>query len=972
MKRQYPLHVHISTLFVVLTLLVGALIGGLGYRFNLDMLETVADDLSERISRETRTELERIFSPAGMAVSLLGQSLLPHTQSTVERLASVPLVHAALAHSSALSSLYVAYPDGDFFFMRRIFSDAERQSFAAPADAAFVLQLIDQGSDTPGEFRFLDASLRTLRIDDRPDYASQYDPRQRSWYRDAMRQGGPVQTAPYVFFSNRKVGSTLAKPAPNASGVIIGADILLDTLSVSLAAQKITPGAQIALINAEGFVIAHEDAERMRSRGGDGPNELRLIPVAEFGVPVLAAISPMLPTLGESAQHALSLVVEGETWRVSIQTLESSGSSLLLINALPESELLASAFRVRDVSVWVTALIVLLSIPITWAIARVLSRPLRALAHEAEAIRRFEFSDPVNVNSIVKEVQELAATMGGMKRTIRRFLDINTAVAGEKDFDRLLPRLLAETLSAASAEEGVLYLADDARLRPAVALRADGTPLEANLHTIDLAAPDLAAVRVLAGQAARAFTLSDSDRRTFGLTGGHVGTAQAIGVPLKNRGGDLVGAMLLLRTTQVEDSLLGFIDALSGSAAVSLENQELIKLQRALFESFVKVIASAIDAKSAYTGGHCGRVPELAKMLARAACDATEGPYRDFNLDAQGWEAVHLAAWLHDCGKVTTPEYVVDKATKLETLHDRIHEIRMRFELIKRDAEIATLRAIAAGESEVIAQARLARDLATLDEEFAFVAECNVGGEYMAPERVDRLHRIGARTWTRSLDDRIGISREEFERKSRTPAPSLPVVETLLADKIEHLIERDPTDELRADNPWGFRMTAPMHLYNRGELYNLSVSRGTLSEEERYKINEHIVQTEIMLRQLIYPRHLRNVPEIAAGHHEKMDGSGYPKRLTGEMMSPLARMLAIADIFEALTAVDRPYKKGKSLSEAVAILKQMKLDHHIDGELFDLFMRSGVHLKYASRFMQSEQIDHVDVDAVLLDKRQSR
>lgn len=967
MTRQYPLHVQISTLFVVLTLLVGALIGGLGYRFSLDMLETVADDLTERISRETLAELQRIFAPAEMAASLLGHSLLPQADSTADRLASVPFIHSALAHSDALSSLYIAYPDGDFFFMRRLFNDEERKILGAPADAAFALQLIERGSDAAGEFRFLSAGLETLRIDDRPDYARQYDPRQRSWYRDAMSKDGPVQTAPYVFFSNRKVGTTLATPAPGATGVIIGADILLETLSASLAAQKITPGAQIALLDADGFVIAHEDAERLRSGAGKQQEGLTLIPVGEFGVPVLAAIAQTLPTLDEGADQALQYKVDDETWRVSIQTLTPNGSSLFLVSALPESELLASAFRVRDASVWVTTLIVLLSIPITWAIARALSGPLRALAHEAEAIRRFEFSDPIKVKSIVKEVQELAATMGGMKRTIRRFLDINTAVAGEKDFDRLLPRLLAETLSAASAQAGVLYLADDARLTPAVALSADGMPLDAPVRTLDLGAPACAAGKLLAGHAAAAFMLSEEDRCDLGLPTGQVGASQAIGVPLKNRDGDLVGAMLLLLDTRVEDSLLGFVDALSGSAAVSLENQELIKLQRALFESFVKVIASAIDAKSAYTGGHCGRVPELAKMLARAACDATEGPYRDFNLDAQGWEAVHLAGWLHDCGKVTTPEYVVDKATKLETIHDRIHEVRMRFEVLKRDAEIATLRAIAEGESEVMAHARLADDLAMLDEEFAFVAECNVGGEYMAPDRIARLRQIGARTWIRSLDDRIGISREELERKSRTPAPNLPVAEALLADKVEHLIERDPADELRADNPWGFRITVPAHLYDRGELHNLSVSRGTLSEEERYKINEHIVQTEIMLRQLIYPRHLRNVPEIAAGHHEKMDGTGYPKRLTGDQMSPLARMLAIADIFEALTAVDRPYKKGKSLSEAVAILKQMKTDHHIDGELFELFMRSGVYRQYASRFMQAEQLDAVDVDAVLRD-----
>jgi HD-GYP domain-containing protein (c-di-GMP phosphodiesterase class II) len=157
----------------------------------------------------------------------------------------------------------------------------------------------------------------------------------------------------------------------------------------------------------------------------------------------------------------------------------------------------------------------------------------------------------------------------------------------------------------------------------------------------------------------------------------------------------------------------------------------------------------------------------------------------------------------------------------------------------------------------------------------------------------------------------------------------------------------------------------PVLLYNRGELYNLAIGRGTLTDEERYKINEHIVQTLIMLQDLPFPKHLRAVPEIAGGHHEKMDGSGYPRGLRREEMSPLARMMAIADIFEALTAIDRPYKQGKTLSEAVAIMSRMQQEQHIDGDLFALFLRSGVHLEYARQFMKPEQIDAVDVDGLL-------
>jgi hypothetical protein len=310
---------------------------------------------------------------------------------------------------------------------------------------------------------------------------------------------------------------------------------------------------------------------------------------------------------------------------------------------------------------------------------------------------------------------------------------------------------------------------------------------------------------------------------------------------------------------------------------------------------------------------------------------------------------------------VTTPVHVVDKATKLETIYDRIHEVRMRFEVLKRDAEIACLEAIAAGEDAATARQRLAAEHQALDEDFAFLATCNEGGEFLSPAAAARLAAIAARTWQRTLDDRLGLSHDELSRKARVPPRPLPATEPLLADKPEHAIERQPADRIGEDPHWGFRMKVPPLLYDRGELHNLTVERGTLNEEERYKINEHIVQTLVMLAQLPFPKHLRQVPEIAGGHHEKMDGSGYPRGLTREQMSPQARMLAIADIFEALTAVDRPYKKGKTLSQAIAIMADMKRKQHIDPDLFDLFLRAGVHREYAEKFLRPEQIDAVDI-----------
>jgi hypothetical protein len=289
----------------------------------------------------------------------------------------------------------------------------------------------------------------------------------------------------------------------------------------------------------------------------------------------------------------------------------------------------------------------------------------------------------------------------------------------------------------------------------------------------------------------------------------------------------------------------------------------------------------------------------------------------------------------------------------------------MRFEVLKRDAEIAYWRGRTEGGDEPSLRQTMEEAKRTLDDDFAFVAKCNEGGEFMEPEKIARIKAIATRQWRRTISDRLGVSYEEAARMKRRPEPPLPVEEPLLADRDDHISELAERDIIAADNPWGFALAVPKLKANRGEVYNLCIARGTLTEEERYRINDHIIQTIIMLESLPFPKHLKNVPELAGGHHEKMDGTGYPKKLRGGDMSAVARMMAIADVFEALTAADRPYKKAKKLSEAVKIMGFMKKDNHLDPELLDLFLTSGVWREYARRFLTSDQIDEPDIAAVL-------
>jgi HD-GYP domain-containing protein (c-di-GMP phosphodiesterase class II) len=415
------------------------------------------------------------------------------------------------------------------------------------------------------------------------------------------------------------------------------------------------------------------------------------------------------------------------------------------------------------------------------------------------------------------------------------------------------------------------------------------------------------------------------------------------------------------------------IDALATSLvdmSLAIKDHEL--KQQELMDSFIELIAQTIDDKSAYTGGHCNRVPELGIMLVNAAAACTSDKFNDFSFKSEDeYREFKISAWLHDCGKIITPEHIVDKGSKLETIYNRIHEIRMRFEVLWRDAEIKYYQAlIKQPDNERSLQKELLEQQTQLTQDFTFVANANVGGEFMAPEKVERLQQIGQVTWQRFFDDSLGLSPVEdlhlkqfSTRLKNTSSSVLPVTEQLLSDKAEHIVPRSQAIEF--DEKLGIKMTVPEHQANLGELYNLSISRGTLTAEDRYIINEHIVSTIKMLEQLPFPPELANVPKFASTHHETLIGTGYPRQLTAAELTIPERVLVIADIFEALTAADRPYKKAKSLSVAVNILHKFALDQHIDIDLFELFLTSGTYLTYANKFMTEEQINDVDITQYL-------
>jgi len=534
-------------------------------------------------------------------------------------------------------------------------------------------------------------------------------------------------------------------------------------------------------------------------------------------------------------------------------------------------------------------------------------------------------------------------------RRLEQLNEIGSALSQERNIDHLLEKILLAAKAITRAAGGTLYVLEPSdegpRLRFAIMRNetldialggTTGNPIPfypVHLYGKD-GKPNNQMVAAYAALTGKTVNIADayseegfdfSGTRNFDKKTGYRSKA-FLTVPMKNHEGETIGVLQLINrvgptANEVESfasSDQRLAESLASQAAIALTNRHLINQLEVLFESFIALINTAIDEKSPYTGGHCQRVPALTMMLAEAVNETYDGPLREFKMSDKDRYELKIAGLLHDCGKVTTPVHVVDKATKLETIFDRINLVDTRFEVLKRDVEIEALkRKLEVLRSPGLDEAAAREQLTQIDRdsedrrrelegEREFLHHCNVGGEVMAAEARERVNRIGAgRKW-------IDVS-------------------------------GNTADFLTQD-----------------EIKNLTIARGTLTNEERETINHHIVATIKMLEALPWPKHLRNVPEYAGGHHERMDGKGYPRGLTRDQMSVQARVMGIADIFEALTAKDRPYKRGKTLSESLRILGNFRLNGHIDPDLFDIFVRKKVYLRYAEQFLPRDQIDEVD------------
>ena len=548
-------------------------------------------------------------------------------------------------------------------------------------------------------------------------------------------------------------------------------------------------------------------------------------------------------------------------------------------------------------------------------------------------------------------IELLKTTPSGIKKyvdeledQIKNLSEIGVSLSKEKDMGKLLETILLETKRISVADGGTIYMkTDDNRLKfeimmnDSLGIHFGGTSAEpmpdtiypVKLYNPETNQPNHKNVSAYAALTGKTVNIKDAYKEKGFDFSGTKGWDKRHGyrsksfltVPMKNHEDNIIGVLQLLNAKNPKtgeivsfSTSIKMIESLASQAAIVITNKNLIRELEVLFESFIKLIATAIDKKSAYTGGHCSRVPEITMMLADAVGKIKSGKYKDFDMNPDERNELYIAAWLHDCGKVATPTHIVDKGTKLEKIFDRIDIINMKFEVLRRDKEIEFLKKIYKlknSDKTVLEKLKgeYKRQLEQLDEDEAFLERCNIGGEFMLEELQERV---------------IQIAKYPFKEKG----------------KKKPFLSKD-------------------------EVRNLNIPKGTLLPEEREIINSHITITIDMLEQLPYPKHLKNIPEFAGGHHEKLDGTGYPRGLTENQMSPQAKMIAIADIYEALTAADRPYKEGKKLSEAMRIMGFMNKDRHIDKDLFKIFVKEGIYKKYAKKFLKPNQIDKVDETVIL-------
>lgn len=853
---KFPFKVSlIAVCFSMILVMAVAVLFGLwvsGNQAAEDISNNLFDAVSSNVRNETLSVLESTRRIAVVAAGL-------ENEGPVEGLMPdhiLKIYKDFLDQNETLYSLYRGFNDGRFGMViatRNNPSIMARES--APPGTVYVESVIMPGEGAEGGplryRRYFDSAREEIG---RATFEDTYDPRQRPWYQ-ATYGGGVATLSPvYMFSSLMQPGITAAYPTPEGQGVV-GVDLTLFGLTEFMMAQEFAEYGRILLTDKNDHVVAFSQSSLVLED---------LITVSELG-------DPLMQSAFQNWDRSQSTVsVDNRDYMMDLTTFQSVGQSFNLYMLAEAQEFKGPFIKLQRDLLLQTIGVLVFFIPIIILFSNQMVKNLTNLVSMTHRIGNQDFR-PVNLpNTRIHEVQELQSGFDGMRSSLdvttkdllatqlklNRLVELGIAMSAEQDSDHVMGMLLDGAMEIAQSDVVALYTLDETVLKLSM-VRCVSLGLSINknayeeiglspIHTVDEQGnfiENSPVTAVVNGKQAinleNVYAEADSHpfATQFDTQYGYTSRSVLV-VPLAPRGGDVIGVLHLVNAQTLtgepdsfDDDIQRFVEALAAQAATVLYNRSLLSQQETLMDSFIQIIADAIDTKSPYTGGHCARVPELAMMLVKEASDRKTGPFADFSFETKKeWREFTIGAYLHDCGKVVTPEYVVDKATKLETIYNRIHEVRTRFEVLLRDANITYYQGLLDGGDEATLAAALEARKAKLIDDFAFIAECNIGGEFMEDEKIARLEEIAQEVWTRHFDMRLGLSHEE--ERLYANAPAAPVQETLLSDQPWHILPRT-RDVMQQYKDLNFKVDVPEHQYNRGEVYNLSVKRGTLEIDRR-------------------------------------------------------------------------------------------------------------------------------------------
>lgn len=948
------LHILVSGSIVLGMLVLAAAIIFHSYQSNRQILIDLAQENAQQIATKVDSQIERHTQPIITAIKLLSQDSLVVSNTHVVRMKRARLLKMVLDENPVLSSVYLGYQNGDFFLLRKLNNEASRKEVDAPANSQYMIQSIER--DHKGKIQqtlwlYFDKGFNLLSRREVPEY--RFDPRSRPWFAATIQSEKLYISEPYLFYTTKEVGVTLSIKS-SLLNTVVGIDASINDLSDLMKSLVPDDYSRLALVNSSNQIIGYPNLNQLIHKTANGT--FRLSRVTELNIPLF---EQLVKNVSEKQLGDMNLLLpyntsDGVWFGQKIKIGPQGGKdnqaykeNWNLLYGISEKALLARANQILHEQLMWSGVIILVLLVVGWFFGKLVTRPMLSLSEIIEGMKAFEFNSDQSVKSHIREVQILSQSLNDMSAAIKSFESISILLSQERDLDKMLNGVVSHLVQITSTEMAVIYLYDSEK--------------EQLIQTTE---GNLWGIESIDCPKEKQDDIVDICQKTFSDKG-----EPFVCIPLSDRRMSITGVLVLklspeAERNQVTPAFLKFVTQVSGSAATAVETRKQVEAQSALIDAIIRLLADAIDAKSPYTGGHCERVPMLAEMIIDEAQQEMSGFFAGFMMDDLQRQEFKIAAWLHDCGKITSREYVIDKATKLETIYNRIHEIRTRFEVVWRDQEINYWKGIAAGENTSDLEKTLQMAHNQIIDDFALLANLNIGGEAVQESDLTRLNQIRSVSWQRHFSRKIGLSRDEL---SRQPLEDeiLPVTEQLIDNRPEHIIpwgdRKPPVEKDHPDNHWGFDMTLSENEMNLGEIYNLSIERGTLTEEERFLINEHIVQTIRMLSGLPFPEEMKQVPDIAGNHHEKVNGNGYPRKLTGEQLTIPEKVMALADVFEALTACDRPYKDAKTLSESLKILAFMVKDQHIDAEVFRLFIERGIYQTYADDYLADKQKDRVDV-----------